>query len=504
MRKRIFYLSDYELQVFLVKGKTFTEVQRFQSSDNREFANYLSHDPKTPIVWIVDSTQEDYQVTSLPHVYGKDHRYLMDQKMKRLFKDMPYTYSVVQGREKQGRRDDRVLFMALNNSNLLAPWLNTIMAYKVPIIGIYSLPLLCQALLKYLPKAPYLLLVAHTPPINSQNPAGLRQSFFVHQKLQLSRLTPLKTLAPQEYAKDVLTQISTTQHYLNNARMLPEPLSVVILSDTALLSAFNTDSTLFNLHLLDSHDFAQQLGLQGEKTWYLHHFVAFQLSRRWHITQHYATDTPFFYYRKVRLALYFLSVLLVSGATMLSLRTLEKALVIQQKGEQIVEKTVKRQAALEQLKQKKPNLPLDILLIRNIVDLSHHLKARHLSPRPAWEKLSQVLSRYPDLFLERLEWGIGDSFQSRVDASENDDIDPSKHFIEGMRLHGIIKNNEQNTLQIFDSLMNDLRQDWRVEVLLAPYDPSQRLQGQIGSQVNNAPFVIELLIKHSISSTTNE
>jgi len=465
MRKRIFYLSDYELQVFLVKGKTLTEVQRFQSSDNKEFAHYLSHSPKTPIIWIVDSTQEDYQVTSLPHVYGKDHRYLMAQKMDRLFKEMPYTYGVVQGREKHGRRDDRVLFMALNNPNLLAPWLNTIMAYKVPIIGIYSLPLLCEALLKYFPKAPYLLLVTHTR-------QGLRQSFFVHQKLQLSRLTPLK----KEYAKDVLTQISTTQRYLSSAGMLPEPLSVVILSDIA----FNTDSTLFNLHLLDSHDFAQQLGLQGKKTWYLHHFVA--LLHRWHITQHYATDSPFFYYRKVRLALYILSVLLLSGATMLSLKTLEKALVIQQQGEQFVEKTLKRQAALEQLKQKKPNLPLDILLIRSIVDLSHHLKARHLSPRPAWEKLSQVLSRYPDLFLERLEW--------RVDAS--DEI--SKHFIEGMKLHGIIiNNNEQNTLQIFDSLMNDLREDWRVEVERSPYSPSRRLQGQIGEQVNNAPFVIEIL-----------
>ncbi|KHD10753.1 hypothetical protein PN36_25390 [Candidatus Thiomargarita nelsonii] len=477
MRKRIFYLSDYELQVFLVKGKTLTEVQRFQSSDNKEFANYLSHSPKTPIIWIVDSTQEDYQVRTLPHVYGKDHRYLMAQKMARLFKDMPYTYGVVQGREKQGRRDDRVLFMALNNPNLLAPWLNTSMAYKVPIIGIYSLPLLCQALLKYFPKAPYLLLVTHTR-------QGLRQSFFVHQKLQLSRLTPLKAVIPQEYAKDVLTQISTTQRYLNNARMLPEPLSVVILSDTA----FNTDSTVFNLHLLNSHDFAQQLGLQGEKTWYLHHFVA--LLHRWHITQHYATDSPFFYYRKVRMAFYILSVLLLSGATMLSLKTLEKALIIQQQGENIAEKTLKRQAALEQLKQKKPNLPLDIMLIRSIVDLSHHLKARHLSPRPAWEKLSHVLSRYPDLFLERLEW--------RVDTSENDEIDPSKHFIEGMRLHGIIKNNEP--LQIFDSLMNDLRQDWRVEVERSPYSPSRRLQGQIGEQVNNAPFVIDLLIKHSTTT----
>ncbi|MEN8216798.1 MAG: hypothetical protein ABFS56_10580 [Pseudomonadota bacterium] len=475
MSKRIFYLSDYELQVILVKGKTLTEVQRFQSSDDREFANYLSSEPKTPIYWLVDTTQEDYQITALPHVRGKDHRHSMTQKMSRLFKNTPYTYGVVQGRETQGRRDDRVLFMALNNPAFLQPWLNLIGAHKVPLIGIYSLPLLSQGLLKHLPKAPYTLLLAHTP-------AGLRQSFFINQQLQFSRLTSLNTHDPQEYANEIFTQITRTQHYLDNVQKLSESLSVLILTDTP--SAFNTHTSSFNLYLLDSRDFAHQLGLQGQRAWYLHHFVA--LSRNWHT--HYAVDTRYLIYRKVRMALYFISVLLLSGAAIASLKTLEKALVIQQKGYQIADKTVKRQAELEQLNKKKPNLPLDILLIRSLVELSDHLKVRQLSPRPAWEKLSYVLSRHPDLFLERLEWDI-----------ENP-LDESKHFIEKMKVHGRIKGDDQNALQIFEPFVNDLRQHWVVDVLLAPYDPKQILQGQIGSQVEvgNARFVIDILIKHTI------
>jgi hypothetical protein len=473
MSKRIFYLSDHELQVILVKGKTLTEVQRFQSSDDREFANYLSSEPKTPIYWLVDTAQEEYQITTMPHVWGKDHRHLMTQKMIRLFKNTPYTYGVVQGRETQGRRDDRILFMALNNPAFLQPWLNLIGAHKVPLIGIYSLPLLSQGLLKHLPKAPYILLLAHTP-------AGLRQSFFIKQQLQFSRLISLNTHAPQEYANEIFTQITRTQHYLNNVHKLSESLSVIILTDTP--SVFNTHtSSPFNLYLLDSRDFAHQLGLQGQRAWYLHHFVA--LSRIGHT--HYAVDTRYLIYRKVRIALYLISVLLLSGAAVASLKTLENALVIQQKGYQIAEKTLKLQAELEQLN--KPDLPLDILLIRSIVELSDHLKVRQLSPRPAWEKLSHVLSRYPDLFLERLEWDI-----------ENP-LDESKHFIERMKVHGKIKSDDQNALQIFEPFVNDLRQHWVVDVLLAPYDPKQILQGQIGSQVevDNAPFVIDILIKHT-------
>lgn len=533
MYKRIFYLSDYELRVFLAKGKTLTEVQVFQTiSGETEFANYLSNDPKTPTYCLVDTTQEEYQVAHMPHVRGKDHRHLMAQKMSRLFKDTPYTYSLVQGREQQGRRDDRVLFMGLNNPTLLQPWLNLIIAHKVPLVGIYSLALLSQQLLKYFPKAPYTLLVAHTPPINSHSPAGLRQSFFVNQKLQFSRLIPLNSLDPVEYAEYISTQIITTRHYLNSAELLPteaEPLSVVILTDTpffpALNESLNYESSPFNIHILDNRDFGHQFeGGAVPKKWVLHHFVAFQLSRRWHTTNHYATaaDTRYFLYRKVRRAIYVTAVLVFSGAALASSMILENTLVIQQTGLKLADNSAKRLVEFKLLNQKKPNLPFDIRLIRNIVDVGLHLKAHHLSPRPAWEKLSQVLSHHPDLFMEQLQWGIGhfpaeifqasnqtENFEASA-AADLDDFDPSKHFLEGMRLSGKIHpGNYQNALQTFNNFVNDLAKKtdfWLVEVLLAPYDSKQVLQGQIGSptsEVSNAPFIIDIFLKHSYSNESS-
>ncbi|RKZ44491.1 MAG: hypothetical protein DRR00_28020, partial [Candidatus Parabeggiatoa sp. nov. 3] len=220
--KRILYLSDYQLCVLQAKGKSLTEIQRFQLNNNgeAEFANYLSNNHKTPIYWIIDSTQEDSQVLTIPHVVGKDHRHVMNQRMKRLFDDTTYTYGVVQSREKLGRRDDQVLLTALNNPASLQPWLNLIITFKVPLVGIYSIALLTEGLLKYFPKAPYTLLVAQTPQISSHTSGGLRQSFFVNNKLKFSRLIPLNTLDPAEYAQYVLTQITTTQRYLENARLL--------------------------------------------------------------------------------------------------------------------------------------------------------------------------------------------------------------------------------------------------------------------------------------------
>ncbi len=209
MGKQFLYLSDYELRIVWTNGKTLTEKHCFQTTENgeSEFAYYLSNAPKKPISCLLDTTQEEYQLTYLPHVRGKDRRYLMAHKLKRLFEDNPYRYGILQGRETQGRRDDRVLFMGLNNPSFLQPWLDLLIAHQIPLLGIYSLPLLSQYLLGYLPKAPYTLLVTHTPPIKTDTLIGLRQSLFFHRKLQFSRLVPLNTLDPEQYVENILNQI---------------------------------------------------------------------------------------------------------------------------------------------------------------------------------------------------------------------------------------------------------------------------------------------------------
>jgi len=540
--KRILYLSDYQLCVLQANGKSLTEIQRFQLDNNgeAEFANYLSNNPKTPIHWIIDSTQEEYQVLTIPHVVGKDHRDVMNQRMKRLFDDTTYTYGVIQDREKFGRRDDHVLLTGLNNPASLQLWLNLITAFKVPLVGIYSLPLLTEGLLKYLPKAPYTLLVAQTPQINSHTSAGLRQSFFVNNKLKFSRLIPLNALEPEEYAQYVLTQITTTQRYLENARLLPvtenaEPLSVILLTDTAKCEAFqalNNDMVTFNKQVLDNHALVRRLGLQfepescgEEKLLYLHHFVAFQLSRRWYIKNHYAkaAERRYFFYKQVRIAFYITSVLLVLGAVAASAMILKDATGVKQKGEKTAVRVIKHQAQLELLRQQSPpNLPLDILLIRNIVDIGSHLDALHLLPQEAWYKLSLVLNNHPYLFIEELKWGVGSSKKALFQHDANlvttvdedgtdelddlDEFDPDTHFIEGIRLQGKIepfKGNYQQALYIFNQFIKALREQgevfWKIEVLIAPYNPNKKLQGQIGSptQIGEAPFLIDILIKHA-------
>jgi hypothetical protein len=422
MLKRILYLSDYELRALEVKGKLLTEVQRFQMNQEGEtqFTYYLRNDLKTPIYCIIESSQEDSQMAQIPHVLGKDHQNLLNHKMKRLFEDTAYTYGVVQGRETLGRRDDLVLFMALNNPKILQPWLNIITTNKVPLAGIYSVSLLTQLLLKYLPKTHNLLLVAHTPQISPHSSAGLRQGFFVQQKLHFSRLIPLSTLKPEEYADYVLKQILTTQRYLENEHLLvqTEQLRVVILTDTLLLNAIKTiaptsDISTVNLHFIDNNQLIKKMKVRtNEEMLYLFHFIVFQMSQHWSLPNHYAKppETRYFFYRKVRFALYLTSGLILSSAAIASWDIFEKTTDFKLRGQKNLELLEQRQIEIQQLRLKVPNWPAKIEVIQGVVDVGRQLKAyQPLSPQLLLEKISLVLNRHPRLFLERLEWGIGHS-----------------------------------------------------------------------------------------------
>ncbi|RKZ72303.1 MAG: hypothetical protein DRQ57_17570 [Gammaproteobacteria bacterium] len=542
MKKHILYQSDDELQAFWIVGKKITKSQCFQKVSNgeAEFSQYLKRHAKTPIYWLIDTKQETYQTTLMPHVLGKEHRELMAHKVKRLFDQTVYTYGIVQGREMQGRRDDRVLFIALKNADVLQPWFNVITRHKVPLVGIYSLPLLTQNLLKYLPQSYYTLLVTYTP--QSNQPAGLRQSFFIQQKLQFSRLIPLNISNIQKRTEEILKQIITTQRFLDNAQMLPtsessEPLSVIILTDTATRQVFNQslndESSTLHITILDSLELALKMGYKGkyadlplpdfDKTLYLHDFVALQLSRSWYSKNHYASavETRYFFYRKLRQVFYFISTLLLSGAATASAFLLNEAIQLKQKGQATESKIATSQIELKPLREQTSDFPHNILFIRNIVDIGYHIKARHIMPKPAWQKLSQVLNHHPNIFLERLEWGIGNSkgeiFNSTTQTIDNTEsreyaeeqknpsnkLDLSKHFIEGIRLHGKMrpfKGNYPKALRTFNQFVNDLRQHfWVIDTPLKPYNPSQVLQGKRNSQkTNKAPFIVDILIKHNI------
>lgn len=542
MNRRILCLTDMELFAYQVKGHFLLETQRFTPGETGvvQFADYLRRDRKTPLYWLIDSTQEEYQINALPHVSIRDRRHLFALRMRRLFEYTSYTYATVQGREQQGRGDDHVLFTAVHNPSLLQPWIDLILEHKVPLVGIYSLPLLSQNLLKHLVTSPYTLLVNHTPQITANSQCGLRQSFFINQKLQMSRLIPLNTDNSAEYARYVLDQIIKTQRYLENARLFPSAhgiLSIFILTTPPFASLFNAflEKTSVPNHLrirlIDIRELSQNLGLRTDLTdLFLHHLVAYQLGQRWWIGNHYARlqETRYFLFRQLRVVIYLLSVLLLAGATAVASVDFNHSLEIKQRSSELEKRMILRQTELKQLRLAQlrgevPLLPLDILYIRNIADVGLYLKARHLSPKPLWIEVSQILNRFPDLKLNQLEWGVGNTIaeifqkpsndtESQAElhpAYENTKDTPSDEsltaFYEGLRVSGELISLENDTAQnsqVYQLFITELRKKsgWKIQETVIPGNINLLgvIEGQIGQLTKsvNTPFTTEIFITH--------
>jgi hypothetical protein len=196
-----------------------------------QFENHGAHG--LPVQIIVDTVEEDFRFETLPHIRGRDRAEMVARKLKQLYRATPFCSYALQERESGKRRDDRYLFAALTNPDLLTPWLRAIEAAGLPVSGIYPLALVSLSVIEQLKlKHPNLLIV-------SKNSAGLRQTFFKNLKFRISRLTPLgKTadVADQHYADEI-----------GNTRMYLDALNVTHVDDTLEAIVLDLDGSLAGL-----------------------------------------------------------------------------------------------------------------------------------------------------------------------------------------------------------------------------------------------------------------
>ena len=151
-------------------GGKLVAVQVFSNDQSgwSGFSGFLQGSPGILVHIMVDVVEEDYRFENLPHSMGRDRREMVSRKLRQLYRNNPYCRAWLQGRDTEKRRDDRYLFAALTNPDLIAGWLNVIEAQQAPLAGVYLLPMASHNLLKKfgLGNTSSLLLV-------TQNSAGL-------------------------------------------------------------------------------------------------------------------------------------------------------------------------------------------------------------------------------------------------------------------------------------------------------------------------------------------
>ena len=408
MSRRVFFLAGGRLAAYHWSGGELLEPLWFGADEDglTEFALYLAHSPRDPVYLLVDVVEEEFREEAIPHVIGNDRRSLIRTRLNRLFRDPTYSYAVVQGRDLDGRRDDHVLFTALIRPDLLSPWIGQIAKHKVPLAGVYSLPIVSEALIKRMPvESDHALLVT------LQSSGGLRQTFFNKKQVKLSRLAIMPPGETPGHASYVLGEIEKIRRYLNSLRQLPHdsPLDVYVVGGRNLLADVtrqSPDSLTTRHHLFELDEVAEMMGMKGPYgADYSDKLFAHVLAKK-RLPNQYApaSQTRHHTMYRTRIGLIAASVLLVVASVFVSGTNVVEGVIASSDTVSAKQQTAFYDERYQIARDRMPKIPAEPHDIKTAVEMAEKLRTFKTNPRAMVVTLSEGLADFPGLKLDSINW----------------------------------------------------------------------------------------------------
>ena len=525
MSRRVLFLAGGRLAVYHWSGSELLDPLWFGADEDglTEFALYLAHSPRDPVYMLVDVVEEEFREETIPHVMGADRRALLRTRLNRLFRDPTYSYAVVQGRETDGRRDDQVLFTSLIRPDLLSPWVGQIAKHKVPLAGIYSLPIVSEALIKRMPvEADHALLVT------LQSTGGLRQTFFNRKNVKLSRLAIMPPGGTPGHASYVLGEIEKIRRYLNSLRMLPHdsPLDVYVVGNRGLLADItrqSPDSLTTRHHLLELDEVAEMVGMKGtygsdsSDRIFAHLLAKKRLPNQYAPANQTRHNTMF----RARIGVIAASVVLVVVSLFISGTNVVEAVIAVGAAARAGQQTAFYDERYKIARARMPKIPAEPRDIKSAVEMADKLRAYKTTPRAMVVTLSKGLANFPQLKLESITWltstdpdkPVGGRRQranvrSPSSSAAGDSNGPRLYQL--ARIKGSVDpfgGDYRQALALvrqFAAALLDLPEVEAVHVLELPLDigPESALSGDTERQADAAPFELRIVIRDKTSESS--
>ncbi|HEX3059691.1 MAG TPA: hypothetical protein VHP62_10045, partial [Usitatibacter sp.] len=213
--KHFIYLTNSRLVSLVTQRKHIVARREFAVSGAgaAAFEMYLGNLRDVATHLFTDLAEEDFRLDTIPHVGARDREAILARKLAQIFRNTPYRHALLQGREPEGRRDDRVFYTAITNPELLRPWLEMMEKLRVPLAGIYSAAVFSAVLLEELD-----LLFAHAMLVTFTPGDAMRQSYFRDREIKFSRLSPIDLEEGQSLGTMIAEETTRTWQYLDSLR----------------------------------------------------------------------------------------------------------------------------------------------------------------------------------------------------------------------------------------------------------------------------------------------
>lgn len=488
-------ISSTEAIATVARGRRIAPCRRFDNDASgwQAFGLWLA-DNRVPVSIIVDAVEEDYRSEVLPHTRGGTRAQLVNRKIKQHYRNTPYTTAIWQGRESDGRRDDRFLFAALTNPDLLDPWLGELARQRVPVSGVYLTPLVSRTLM--------VLLGAGNEPVLlvSQRRTGLRQSFFDRGELKLSRLTSIDASQPRAgYAQEILK----TRAYLSSLRLIPRDSQLKVL-------LLDSDGSLGELVRALEQDFgvaperigpaalAKAVGGQPAVLSECPEALHFLASLRGRLVGSLAPSNlllPFRIYRARR-------IIFAVAAGIFALSSILAIVQLRQRSALDAETLALAQAIRHQQNlyaaaaRGFPAAPAPADVLQNAVRLSETVHDQMRTPAVALSVAGMALERNPQIYVQKMQWSA-----PKTAVQDTANTAPSAETLEIDAEIRPFHGDFRDALAKVERLATDLSKDQRtarVRVLESPLDVSSAasLSGSAaGSGAGAVPARFRLLLE---------
>lgn len=407
MQRRVLFLDNSHLTAYRIDGGFVRHEAAFaaDTAGLEAFGAYLAQQRRSVFMMLADVVEEGFQIEDIPRSSGKDRSAIVRRKLAQHFYGTPLALARSLGRLKTGRRDERLLLMALTQPQHFEPWLGILRARKAILGGMYSLPQAISGLLPGQPPAQLLLL--------TRTRAGLRQTYFVEGRLRFSRLTPLADDSADTAAGAAASETLKMHQYLAGQRLIErdKPLVTWLLTHPAEAAAMHArcrDNAEFRFEVVDLLEAARRTGLRSPLADSQAESLFCHLLARQAPTEQFAPPEERAFYRlwQIRFGLQAASVVILAGGLLMAAQRGLDILSMREATADISRQTQISEEYYAAKMQVLPKIPLDTEDLRRLTDRYDQVVRRAQGPAPLLAQLSHSLDAFPSITIDHLEWTI--------------------------------------------------------------------------------------------------
>jgi hypothetical protein len=399
-----------------------TRLHYYETFANTEagyqaFDAFVKKNPNMNAYLIADAIEEEYRLESLPHTSGKSRAELLERKLNQFNRNNLFRTAHFINQDKDRRRDDNFLFVALSNAEFLQGWMSIIQVNQVPLVGLYMLPMMSQYTVQQMKlMAPNILLCERLS-------SGLRQTYLSNGRLRMSRLAPIVDVKPNQMAYFYLVEIEKTRLYLLSQRFINDQTELQLVmpsldNQSEVIGKSISQEQGMECKIVDSLAYAKNINIAPDLVLKHPELLHMQLLANGNIPDNLAPDqlTKAYHLNKIRQGIYVAAIAITLLGLAVAGYSFMQANWEADETAQLARQTEAQLKRYEEVASNFPTTPIPSTDLKTAIDLSKQVKQYNTTPAEMMGLLSSALERSPEVAIQRLRWVQ----TNRVDVQESD------------------------------------------------------------------------------------